>query len=69
MATGDQIGELTDDALAELHLDLLPVEREQVAAQVDAAAEVGLERAQDGVLAAGELRRHFVGELDLGPHP
>ena len=60
VAAGDQVGELAHDPLAELHLDLLAVEREQVAAQEDTAGEVRLERAQDRVLAAGQLGRDFV---------
>ena len=65
----DQVGELAHDPLAELHLALLPVERQQVAAQEHAAGEMGLERPQDRVLAAGQLRRDFVGQLDLRSHP
>ena len=69
VSAGDQVGELAHDALAELHLALLAVEREQVAAQEHLAGEVRLERAQDRVLAAGQLGGDFVGELDLRPHP
>ena len=46
-----------------------PSKREQVAAQEDLAVQVRLERAQHGVLAAGQLGGDFVGELDLRPHP
>ena len=69
VAPRDQVGELAHDPLAELHLALLAVERQQVAAQEHAAVEMGLERPQDRVLAAGQLRRDFVGQLDLRSHP
>src|SRR5262249_45666505 len=65
----DQVGELTHDALAHAGLVLGPVECDQVAAQEHLAVEVLLERAQHGVLAAGQLGRDFVRQLELGPHP
>ncbi len=68
MAARDQLGELAHDPLAGSRLALLAVEREQVAAQEDLALEVRLERAQDGVLAAGQLSGDLARQLDLGPH-
>ena len=65
----DQVGELAHDALADVRLALLPVEGEQVAAQVDLAVEMRLQRAQHRVLTAGQLGGDFVGELDLRSHP
>ncbi len=50
---------------AELQLALVAVEGEHVAAQVEVDVEVALERAQDGVLGAGELGRHGVVEGQL----
>ena len=45
LATGDQIGELAHDALADHRLALLAVEGDQVAAQEDLAVEMGLDPA------------------------
>ena len=61
MPAGDQIGELADDPFAGAGLALLAVERQQVAAQVDTALQVGLEGPQNGILAARQLGGDFVG--------
>ena len=62
-ATSD--GQLAYDGRRGLHRVGVAVERDDVAAQVDRAVEVLLERAQDLVLGAGQLGRDVVGELEL----
>ena len=49
-----------DVLLSLLHGLGVAVQRDDVAAQVDRAREVFLERAQDLVLGAGQLGRHLV---------
>src|SRR5205823_1834423 len=44
----------------------LPFQRDDVAPQEQLAVQMSLQRAQDVVLAAGQLRGDRVGELDLG---
>ena len=62
---GHQRGQLAHHGRAGLHRVGVAVERDDVAAQVDRAVEVLLERAQDLVLGAGELGGDLVGELQL----
>ena len=57
-----------DDRRGGLHGLRLAVERDDVAAQVQLALDVALERAQHGVRRAGELRRDLVRKLDLLTH-
>ncbi len=68
VAARDQVGELAHDALARARLILRALQREQVAAQEDAALQMALQRAQHGVLAARQLGRDIPRQLDLGPH-
>ena len=63
VAARDQLRQLAHDALAGVRVDLLAVEREQVAAQEHLAREVLLQRPQHRVLAARELDRDVVGKL------
>ena len=65
VAARDERGQLAHDRRRGLHRVGLAVERDDVAAQVDRAVEVVLERAQDLVLGAGQLGRDLVGELEL----
>ena len=53
MAGVEQAGELVDDAAGVLNLLGLAVEREQVAAQEDAAADLAFQCSQQSVLVAG----------------
>ena len=62
---GHERGQLAHHGGAGLHRVGLAVERDDVAAQVDRAVEVLLERAQDLVLGAGQLGGDLVGELQL----
>src|SRR3954451_2993140 len=68
MAARDQLGQLGDHLLADLHLLGLTVEGDHVPAQEDLCVEVPLERAQHGVLGAGQLRGDSRIEGDLLPH-
>jgi hypothetical protein len=61
MTAVDQVRELADHPLADLRLTLLSLEREQVAAEEHLAIKVRLQRAQNGVLAAGKLGGDIVG--------
>ena len=51
----DQLRQLANDRARGLHRALLAVERQHIAAQVDVAVEVALERAQNAVLTARQL--------------
>ncbi len=68
MAAGDQLRELPDHTLTLFGLVLLALEREQVPAQEDPAAQMALEGAQDRVLVTGQFGRDVVGQLDPGLH-
>src|SRR5581483_2260595 len=68
MPARDQVGELAHHALAHHDLALLALEGDDVAAQEDPAVEMGLERTEHGILAAGKLGCDLVRELDLPPH-
>ena len=68
VALGDQVRELAHDGGAGLDGRLVALEREHVAAQEHVAVEMALERAQHGVLAAGQLGGHRVVELDRAAH-
>src|SRR5439155_22427452 len=63
-----QLRQLAHDRRAVLHVFGVAVKRDEVAAQVDVAAEVLLERAQHLVVGAGERRGDFVRKLDLASH-
>ena len=67
MALVGEIGELADDDRGRLDRLVLAVERDQVAAQVDLAVDVTLERPQDRIAVAGERGRRLVGQLELAP--
>ena len=63
-----QRAELLDHARAGLERAGLAVEREQVAAQVDARVQALLQRAQHRVVVAREPRREVVRQLELASH-
>ena len=69
VTAGDQLGELATTRWPACVSILVAVEGEHVAAQKELAGKVILERAQHGVLTAGELGGDVVGELELRPHP
>ncbi len=64
----DQVGQLADHGAAHLDRLVLAVEGEHVAAQVDLAVEVLLERPHDLVARARELGGHLVRKLELDAH-
>ena len=65
VALDHQLGELTDHRLPHRHVLLGPVEGQYVAAQVDLALEVLLQRPHDQIVGAGQLGGDIVGELEL----
>ena len=65
MAALDQADELVDDGRGLADVALVAVEREDVAAQEDVAADPLLELAEDRVLGARELGRDVVFEREL----
>jgi hypothetical protein len=67
VALVDQLRQLAHDGGAALDLLGLAVKRHHVAAQVDVAAEMLLERPEDLVVGARECRGDLVGQLDLAP--
>ena len=68
VALRDQLGELADDRRGRVDGGGLAVEREHVAAQVDLAVEMPLERSQHRVLAAGQLGGDGIVKLDRPAH-
>ncbi len=68
MALLDELGQLAHDDGGRRDGLGLAVERDDVAAQEQVAADVALERAQDVVARAGERLGDLVGDLDLAAH-
>src|SRR5262249_50274995 len=64
----DELGQLADDDRRRGDGLGVAVERDDVAAQVQVAVDVALERAQDVVPGAGERLGDLVGDLDLAAH-
>jgi hypothetical protein len=65
VAGADQVGQLADHGAAHADRLLGPVQRQHVAAQVDLAVEMVLERLHDQVPWTGQLGGHLVRKLEL----
>ena len=68
VARADQVGQLADHGPSHPDGLVVAVEGEDVAAQVDLAVEVLLERLHDLVAGPGQLGGHFVRKLQLRTH-
>ena len=68
MTLAHEVRDLAHDGLGGGDIGVTAVEREHVAAQVDGAVEVVLERLHDRVVGAAKLGCHLLGELQLRSH-